>query len=271
MGRRRTPLLAALAGLALAVTAPAGGGARAELWAGFYKPRQPVVSQDQAAAYQLGHDAVCLAAILEAQTRYDIPDNLLLSIGIQEAGKRGQRGLTVWPWAANAEGSGAFFPDRDSLLRWVRNQMAMGVESIDVGCMQVNQKWHGKAFASLEQAVDPRSNVDYAARYLRDLFRSEGDWWRAAGRYHSASERYKTVYLDKLARNQKIANANIDQFLALIVDQTSLAPIELAGVAPPQSPAQFWGKDSSGSGRGGFTIYSHSPMQPIIPDFEERN
>ncbi len=255
----------------LALATSLGSGVQAELWAGFYKPSKPAITQDTAGQYRLGHDAVCLAAILEAQTRYGIPDNLLLSIGIQEAGKLGKRGLTVWPWSVNAEGTGAFFPNRDSMLHWVRNQMAVGVESIDVGCMQINQKWHGQAFQSLEHAVDPKTNVDYAARYLSDLYRSEGDWWSAAGRYHSSSEKPKAAYLDKLARNQKIANTNLEQLLKLIVDQTSLAPIELAGVAPQNTSSQFWGTEKSNSTSRTFTIYSQTPMQPIIPDYKELN
>lgn len=272
MDRARNALLALGAAATLLLGTPwAIGGARAELWSGFYTPSQPRITQDPSAQYQLGHDAVCLAAILEAQTRYDIPDNLLLSIGIQEAGKQGDRGLTVWPWSVNAEGTGAFFPNRDSMLRWVRSQMEAGVESIDVGCMQINQKWHGQAFRSLEQAVDPKANVDYAARYLRELYQREGDWWSAAGRYHSSSEKPKAAYLKKLARNQKIANANLDQLLALIVDQTSLAPIELAQSAPPGRRGHFWGTDRSGASSARVSIYSQAPLQPIIPDYQELN
>jgi len=271
MGRVYKAIVALGGHGALVLAVSLGTAVQAELFSGFYKSTQPAITQDQANQYQLGHDAVCLAAILEAQTRYGIPDNLLLSIGIQEAGKLGNRGLTVWPWSVNAEGTGAFFPTRESMLRWVRNQMNLGVESIDVGCMQINQKWHGHACQSLEQATDPRVNVDYAARYLSDLFRSEGDWWSAAGRYHSSNEKFKSSYLEKLERNQKIANTNIEQLVNLIVEQTSLAPIELSQAVPKKMPSQFWGTDKSDTTPGTFTIYSHTPMQPIIPNYKELN
>lgn len=267
MARRRTPLLALATALFVVSTGGSEQSAQAQLWAGFYKPSQPEPQPQE--IFELGDDAVCLAEILEAQSRYGIPDNLLLSIGIQEAGRVGKRGLTVWPWSVNAEGKGAFFPTREAMLEWVGNQMSQGVRSIDVGCMQINQKWHGKAFASLEEATDPAINVDYAARYLRDLYRSEGDWWKAAGRYHSGTEKYQKIYLDKLSRNQGVANANLDGFLDMIVDETIANTVLVAEVAPVTPPAVFWGNHQSAETAATFTIYSNSPMRPIIPDYKE--
>ena len=40
---------------------------------------------------------------------------------------------------------------------------------MDVGCMQVNLYHHAHAFSSLDNAFDPQSNVDYAARFLRSI------------------------------------------------------------------------------------------------------
>ncbi len=37
-----------------------------------------------------------------------------------------------------------------------------GVQSIDVGCFQINMYYHPGAFATLEQAFDPRANAAYA-------------------------------------------------------------------------------------------------------------
>ena len=247
------------------------GSASADLWSGFYRSTTPAppVSNVPPKAIELSDDAVCIAAILEAQSRYGIPDNILLSIGIQEAGRNVKRGLSIWPWSANAEGTGAFFPNRDALLKWVRHQNDQGVRSIDVGCMQINQKWHGSAFQSLEQAVDPQANVDYAARYLSDLYRSEGSWWKAAGRYHSATEKYKTIYLKKLARNQQIATRNLDAFLELVVTQEQSPPASVAKPTPLPAQKAIWGNLNDKSQTHAFTIYSQHPMQPIVPDFKE--
>ena len=37
---------------------------------------------------------------------------------------------------------------------------AARIRSIDVGCMQINRRWHPEAFDSPAQGVDPRVNVD---------------------------------------------------------------------------------------------------------------
>ncbi|MDX2485511.1 MAG: lytic transglycosylase domain-containing protein [Pseudodonghicola sp.] len=249
---------------------------QAEFFSGFYRPSTPVVVpatrvvRDPAAV--LG-GADCLAAILDAQARYGIPDNLLLTIGVQEAGRRGPDGLTVWPWTVNAAGEGAFFNTRAEALRWVRSKQKAGVRSIDVGCMQVNQKWHGSGFVSLEQAFDPAVNVDYAARFLLGLFQETGDWWKAAGRYHSATDTHKEVYLTALQRNRDAVNAQLPDLIA----QASTARM-FAMVAPTPSaprlpkPPVFWssGAEASRSDAGGsgqFSIYSNRPMQPILPAY----
>ncbi len=62
---------------------------------------------------------------------------------------------------------------------------ARGVQSIDVGCMQVNLLYHPSAFATLDQAFDPAPNASYAARFLRSLYARLGDWPEAAAAYHS--------------------------------------------------------------------------------------
>jgi soluble lytic murein transglycosylase-like protein len=55
------------------------------------------------------------------------------------------------------------------------------VRNIDVGCMQVNLGYHGKAFADLEAAFDPATNVAYAARFLSELFSKRRSWALAVG------------------------------------------------------------------------------------------
>jgi soluble lytic murein transglycosylase-like protein len=59
------------------------------------------------------------------------------------------------------------------------------VKSIDVGCLQVNLMYHPDAFATLEQAFDPRTNANYAARFLNTLYAGDKDWAHAIAAYHS--------------------------------------------------------------------------------------
>lgn len=43
--------------------------------------------------------------------------------------------------------------------------------------MQINLSYHGKAFKSIEDALDPQKNVTYAAKYLKSLYLKKGKDW----------------------------------------------------------------------------------------------
>lgn len=248
--------------------------AQADLWSGFYtstapaKPTEPVLKQEQ--RQEQAAIGTCLAAILQAEARHGIPDNLLLSIGLQEAGRRAEGALTVWPWTVNANGEGAFFADKAKAMAWVREKQAAGINSIDVGCMQINLRWHGEAFADLPQAFDPIANVDYAARFLLRLYRREGSWQKAAGKYHSSTEKYQKIYLAGLARNQQVAKARLAELIARAGTPALPAPVQLAEVRPKAPPPPvFWGSDQDETGTTTYSIYSTEPLRAVLPGFKD--
>jgi hypothetical protein len=80
----------------------------------------------------------------------------------------------------------------------VRGLQAQGVRSIDVGCLQVNLLQHPEAFTTLDQAFDPAANVNYAARFLRELFAESLDWTQAAAAYHSRTPDLGMAYLQQV-------------------------------------------------------------------------
>ncbi|MCP4821582.1 MAG: lytic transglycosylase domain-containing protein [Shimia sp.] len=257
----------------LAMLASVGTATESPLWKGFYTSSAPAPKPAQATQVSAGvgdPETACVNAILESQARYDIPDNLLLAIGLQEAGRNGRSGLTVWPWTANANGEGRFFADQQSLLDWVRMKQGAGVSSIDVGCMQINQYWHADAFASLEHAATPAANVDYAARYLVSLYQEGGDWWQAAGRYHSSTEDKRTIYLARLERNLAVAQARRAD--PAQVAQAPDTPVVPDAPKAPEPPV-FWGSSTlivgSEEQRSSFSIYSNRPLNPVLPDYQE--
>ena len=228
-----------------------------ESWVGFYQSQTPRVSSTAAQDSQ-----VCKRAILRAQQKYAIPDNLLLAIGIQEAGRKVDGELTIWPWTANAHGRGAFFDSKAALEDWVRKTQSKGTQSIDVGCMQINQRWHAQKFASLSEATEPTANVDYAARFLTALYHETRDWREAAGRYHSSTPALKDIYLRKLTHNHKLANGSF-----ALAGADAPAP-----VTPRAQPSFHWSADMTGTGarkmRQVVSIYSPTPLQPILPNYE---
>ena len=73
-----------------------------------------------------------------------------------------------------------------------------GRTNIDVGCMQINLGYHGHAFASLAEALEPASNVAYGA--VPAAAARERSWARATARYHSAHPERGQAYREKVYR-----------------------------------------------------------------------
>ena len=69
---------------------------------------------------------------------------------------------------------------------------------MDVGCMQISLKWHSNQFSSLEEAFDPKFNINYAAVFLKKLFNDHGDWNQAIKHYHSADPNKNIKYHEKV-------------------------------------------------------------------------
>jgi Transglycosylase SLT domain len=144
---------------------------------------------------------LCRAAVGAAERSAGIPSGLLAAIARVESGRRDAAtgAINPWPWTANAEGQGYFFDSKAEAVAAVRAMQARGIQSIDVGCGQINLKHHPDAFASLEAAFDPATNAAYAARFLKELFAQTGDWTRATAMYHSATPELGDPYQRKVA------------------------------------------------------------------------
>ena len=137
-----------------------------------------------------GHAAAnCVATAAEAERAWSIPSGLLLAIGQVESGRYDPdlRAVAPWPWTVNAGGQGVRFADAASAAAHVAHLQQQGIQSIDVGCFQVNLMQHPAAFASPAEGFDPARNADYAGRFLASLHLQTGDWPAAAARYHSAT------------------------------------------------------------------------------------
>ncbi|HET6182120.1 MAG TPA: lytic transglycosylase domain-containing protein [Acetobacteraceae bacterium] len=142
----------------------------------------------------------CAAAIAAVEPGSGIPPGLLRAIALVESGRRDpdSGAAAPWPWTADIEGAGSFFPDKPAAIAAVQAAQRDGARSIDVGCMQVNLLHHPDAFPTLERAFDPLANVAYAAHLLRDLYSQTGDWGRAAALYHSATPALGAEYQRKV-------------------------------------------------------------------------
>jgi hypothetical protein len=139
---------------------------------------------------------LCEGALTTAESVGRLPPRLLGAIGVTESGRTdpGSGRLRPWPWTINAEGEGRFFATKQAAVVAVKALQARGVRSIDVGCMQVNLMFHPDAFASLDEAFNPRVNARYAARFLNVLYAEGKDWARAIAAYHSETPALGDAY-----------------------------------------------------------------------------
>ena len=144
---------------------------------------------------------LCSLSAAHMEEKYNIKDNLLQTISSVETGNWSyEEGRFVsWPWTINVNGKGYRFKTKDEAIAKVKQLQAEGIESIDVGCMQINLKYHGEAFSSVEEAIDPLKNVKYSAKFLRSLYSRHGqNWKKAAKRYHSGDPEKGEAYTKRL-------------------------------------------------------------------------
>ncbi|KEG18309.1 transglycosylase SLT domain-containing protein [Bartonella bacilliformis] len=124
---------------------------------------------------------VCEAEMMNASKRYHIPLGILYAVGLTETGHK----ESLQPYALNINGRAVFAKTKTEAVRLFKDAKSRGVKLIDVGCMQINDYYHGSHFASIEEMLQPHKNVDYAARFLQILHQKEGNWTMAVARYHA--------------------------------------------------------------------------------------
>jgi hypothetical protein len=143
---------------------------------------------------------LCRTAIQQAEIGSGLPLHMLGAIGRVESGRADPQTGKVhpWPWTINAAGQGNFFDTKAQAIAFTRQLQARGVQSIDVGCLQVNLMYHPDAFHDLEEAFDPASNARYAVKFLTQLREKSGSWEVASAWYHSANDQDGAPYRAKV-------------------------------------------------------------------------
>jgi len=123
----------------------------------------------------------CEREIQAAAAKYGIPEGILYSVGLTETGRKG----SLSPYAMNVEGKAYFPPSRQEAMTTFHAAKQQGMKLIDIGCMQINHYFHGENFSSAEEMFDPKRNVEYAAKFLRNLHDRHETWTMAVARYHA--------------------------------------------------------------------------------------
>lgn len=160
---------------------------------------------------------ICRAAAQLVAAESGVPLNVLLAISLTETGRRQDGRLDPWPWTVNMEGEGRWFASRAAAQAFAMAGFQRGARSFDIGCFQINYRWHGKAFASVAEMFDPLTNARYAANLLASLYAEKGGWPAAAGAYHS--------------RTPKYANRYSRRFAGILADMDDALPVNAAALA----------------------------------------
>lgn len=167
-----------------------------------------------------------------------LPAGLLSAIALVESGGGGAgRGSGAWPWTLNQGGQSFYFDTRDEALSHLRAALDSGVTNVDVGCLQLNHRWHATGFSSLEDMIDPKQNAEYAASFMVALHERLGTWEAATRAYHSSDPTRGAAYLRKVSGAQTGFDPMIlaaedppdEMFLDGLLQSTGLALFSMGG------------------------------------------
>jgi hypothetical protein len=213
---------------------------------------------------------LCEDAAARASAASGVPVSVLRAIALTETGRTKHGSFRPWPWTVNMEGRGAWFDSYEEARDYVARHHAQGARSYDVGCFQINYRWHGQHFRSVEEMFDPDANAAYAARFLSELYAELGDWSRAAGAYHSRTPSFAGRYRERFDRiRARLLAATGETQATEVVTAAAVSPPPVPVTTPPETterPAEI--RDNrfplllaTGAGRG---LASLVPMEIVV-------
>ncbi len=175
---------------------------------------------------------ICDRAARQAALSEGVPLDVLRAITRVETGRHRDGQVMPWPWAINLEGKGFWFNSEVEAKSFVFKVFKAGARSFDVGCFQINYRWHGHRFRSIDAMFDPAENATQAARFLKELHDELGTWSAAAGAYHSRTQSLAAKY----SKRFEDALAQLGDTQLLQDENTPTAPFHTAAI-PLISPA----------------------------------
>lgn len=213
----------------------------------------------------------CADPIQRQERGAGIPNQLLAAVARAESGRWDKTASAsfAWPWTVTAEGKGQFFASKEEAIAQVERLRARGIRNIDVGCMQINLMHHPDAFANLDEALDPETNVAYATRFLKQLFEQSRSWVTAVGNYHSATPEFHMRYRQKVMQlwtdeRRRDAERRRQETLAAYYARRQSAP----GTAPGVTSANA--SLDSAADEAPRQMASSEPMTPLQRRFAPR-
>lgn len=129
--------------------------------------------------------------ISQKEKKYNIPTGYLNSIARVES--------EISPYAVNAGKKSYKFKDKETASKFVKTKMESGTKNVSVGCMQIHL-CHLKHFDSIDDAIDPNNNIDYAAKLFKQLYDKYGNLKEAIQAYHSGKRNNGRSYYNKVMK-----------------------------------------------------------------------
>lgn len=173
---------------------------------------------------------LCENTIESIELQTDIPKGLLLGIGKAEAIRKINNKYIIWPWTINHAGKSLFFDNKEQMKNYVFKNLKRKDFNIDVGCMQINIKWHKNNFKKISDMFEVNPNISYAASFIKQLKNKHGSWDKAIKHYHSSDPKKNNPYLIKVksfwkkVENTKIIKVEANKIKSLKkINETSLA------------------------------------------------
>ena len=208
---------------------------------------------------------LCNAAAITAANITAMPPDVLLALTLVETGRNRDGSFDPWPWTVNMEGKGYWFSTREEAVDFVTKRYSTGSRSFDVGCFQINHRWHGESFTSFHQMFDPLANATYAAKFMTSLYDEGGSWSWAAGAYHSRTASLSAKYRTRFDRIiATLANTPLANDLPNIVASNEVAqPSQNSTWAPLQPVDMAAVPVRKGSLAGGLILQTSSRLLSV--------
>ncbi len=198
--------------------------------------------------YGIDDVEICDTLITLAEQEKRIPISLLYAVAQVESGG-GKYSRRPWPWTLNINGKGKFYPTAAAAEAALYAAIARGERNIDVGCMQINYRYHGRAFRTPATMLIPLDNVAYGASFLVALHGKHGSWDTAVKYYHSSKDKRQRAYHARVLRAWREAPPPLTASATAPAEPAK--PASAPTITAPDSPDSPGSNESPAASSGG--------------------
>ncbi len=170
---------------------------------------EPITTVSLDERYLMNESNKCFTFVSKYEKKYKLPKKSLLAIVLNETGRKYSNSknfleaMRSWPWAVRANDSNQsyYFVSKQEAVAFITKQLSRGNTNLDVGCAQINLKYHRDAFDSIHQAIEPEINIHYAAYLVAGHYHNSGrSWYKSIAYYHSKTKDIGTNYANKVLK-----------------------------------------------------------------------